>query len=131
MIILWCLGASSTCLLAALSHDAAELATGDIPATTKWAHLGLGIELSSIEGKWERSHGIEIGHSLEEAKLLKTADMLELCFFARDQLMLGNKNAQRLLLRGILFIRGLYPDGMPERVQILVNHVQIPPYIED
>jgi 5'-deoxynucleotidase YfbR-like HD superfamily hydrolase len=36
-------------LKAALHHDATELATGDIPATAKWAHPGLAEALLKAE----------------------------------------------------------------------------------
>ncbi len=113
----------------ALNHDMAELATGDVPATTKWNHPLLAEHLSVAEEQWELDHNIVTNE--DDHRLLKTADMLELVFFARDQLMLGNKNAHRLHQRGILYVRGLYPDGMPERVHRLINHVIVPPLIEE
>jgi 5'-deoxynucleotidase YfbR-like HD superfamily hydrolase len=131
MIILHQLGASSNLILAAMYHDATELATGDIPATTKWKYQEIANALCQAEVEWEMEHRCDIGITTEEHLLLKTADMLELCFFARDQVMLGNKNAHRLLSRGILFVRGLYPDGIPSKVHRLVNQVSVPPIIED
>lgn len=130
MIILHWLGANANTMFAALYHDSAELATGDMPATTKWENPLLAEQMTVVEMNWEEEHQVVIPLDTEEYRLLKTADMMELVMFAREQMMLGNKNAQRLLHRGILYVRGLYPDKMPVPVQRLINLASTPPYIE-
>lgn len=109
---------------AVLYHDSAELATGDIPATTKWSEPALSHGLKKIEEQWERDHCIVPSTSLNEHRLLKTADMLELVMFSRDQWRLGNKRSLELMGRGILFIYSMYPEGVPEKVDNLIRKIE-------
>lgn len=109
---------------AVLYHDSAELATGDIPATTKWSEPALSHSLKKIEEQWERDHCIVPSTSLNEHRLLKTADMLELVMFSRDQWMLGNRNALGLIQNGIMYLRSLYPEGLPKKVDNLIRRIE-------
>ena len=83
-------------LLAVLHHDRHEIETGDIPAVTKWAHPELATWLDELELGWLEEFGLDTPLSEKDKKLLKQADMLELCLFARDQYLLGNRHAKPL-----------------------------------
>lgn len=77
---------------AALTHDAAELYTGDVPYQTKkrWPHLA--DALDKCETDVERAHNIDWILTEKQREILKWADMFELMLFAEAQADLGNRN---------------------------------------
>ena len=109
---------SANLLKAALFHDLAELHTGDIPATTKWAHPNIADLLKKIEHTYELEHEISVMLTVREKSLLKTADMCELMLFAEEQYMMGNINARDLWQRGHTYITQL---GTIDLVKELLN----------
>lgn len=109
---------STNLLKAALFHDLAEIHTGDIPATTKWAHPSISDLLHVIEASFEMEHQIRVVLTEKETKLLKTADMCELMLFAEEQYRLGNKNARDLWGRGMLYLQNL---GTYSLIKEIVN----------
>lgn len=86
--------ASRDLIKAALDHDIPELATGDIPAPTKWLSPKIAEALYELDSKFHSDHGnffTEIHHLTEdEARVLSIADMLELVLFCREQREMGN-----------------------------------------
>lgn len=96
--------ASADLYRAALYHDVAERWTGDVPATTKWDHPDLKDALDKIENNYEKRVGIVADLDEDEKKILKTADMLELCFWSVRQLRMGNKNFGVIFSRGIAWL---------------------------
>mgnify|MGYP003645326646 CR=1 FL=1 len=69
--------ASADLLMAALTHDCAELVTGDVPSTAKWVNSKLKEALDEIETKVEKEWGIDFKLSSEDNILLKVCDSLE------------------------------------------------------
>ena len=95
------------CVFKALTHDIAELYTGDIPAPVKWEEPELLQVLKSIEERWEKQLGIDAyGKSMssEEKILFKQADMFELLFFCMRQRRLGNTNMNTVFSNGVEFL---------------------------
>ncbi len=94
-------------LLAAIYHDVPEYVTGDIPADAKWKDpfIRKGVEAHE---KWTMEElGLEtIFEDLteQEKKMLKIADMMELCWFCRDEITMGNVNMEPVLGRGHKYI---------------------------
>ena len=109
---------SCNLIKAALFHDLAEIHTGDIPATTKWAHPNIADLLKRIENTYELEHEISVILTEKEKKLLKTADMCELMLFAEEQHMLGNKNARELWCRGYNYLVQL---GTYDSIKEIIN----------
>lgn len=68
---------SKNLILAALTHDCAELITGDIPGTAKWANPELKVLLDSIEADIEKEWKIDYNLDLVEKRMLKLCDCLE------------------------------------------------------
>jgi 5'-deoxynucleotidase YfbR-like HD superfamily hydrolase len=86
---------SKKLLLAALTHDAAEYLTGDIPFPAKQQNPELGVILKEMEEKWEEENGVLFELSKEETIILKIADTLEGMWFCISQVRNGNLNAKR------------------------------------
>ncbi len=77
-------------LLRALTHDSAEVATGDVPAPVKRGNIVLAQALAEAEEHFEKQHGINYDLAPEEEQAVKMADMLSLLLFSRHQRRLGN-----------------------------------------
>ncbi len=86
---------SKELLLAALTHDAAEYVTGDIPFTAKLLNPELKSILDEMERKWEQDNDVNFSISNGEKKILKIADVLEGMFFCIQQVRVGHINAKR------------------------------------
>lgn len=86
-------------VLAALTHDCAELITGDIPATTKWENPELKFTLSMVEDRIERQWGIKFDLNSEEEKLLKLCDALEGMNYCVERAEMGEVAASKIFWR--------------------------------
>jgi len=87
---------------AALSHDLAEQYTGDVPAQAKWASASLKAALDNMEDQYQR---FSYDLTANELRVLKQADMLDLCFKCLDELHMGNRTVLPMLHRGIHWLR--------------------------
>jgi 5'-deoxynucleotidase YfbR-like HD superfamily hydrolase len=77
-------------LLRALTHDSAELVTGDVPAPVKRDNPVLAQALADAEAAFDRLHGIDYDLAPIEHRAVKLADMLSLLLFSRHQQAMGN-----------------------------------------
>lgn len=103
---------------AALHHDAAELATGDMPATTKWAYPKLKAVLDQIEQEVNERQGLQVTPVDEEhAALLKYADMMDLCFKGVEEMASGNDIFAPILARGLHYCLGLIRGELKAHLQ--------------
>jgi len=82
---------SGELLLAALTHDLAEIETGDVPAPMKWNDQDLSDSLYDAGTKFDREHGIVFDLSDQEYQLLQWADTFELILFCAAEINMGNK----------------------------------------
>jgi len=87
-------------LMAALKHDLAEQFTGDVPAPTKWNHPKLKVLLDEIEDAYVHMPNL----TQWETRVLKQADMLDLCFKAMEEVQMGNSPMKAILQRGITYL---------------------------
>ena len=113
---------SASLLLAALTHDLAEQFTGDVPATAKWDSPDLVKALKSMEKKYERTwHSAPLTDY--ERRVLKQADMLDLCFKSLEEVRMGNPDFKPILRRGIEWLQANEP--LPTTYSILkeLQHV--------
>lgn len=109
--------ASQRLLSAALTHDLAELVTGDIPAPVKWDNPTMGAILTDLESKFNEKHGLRYQLSDEELLLLKWCDMAELVLWCIEELEMGNTYAAPLLNRGLDYLSGLgHPTEQAEEL---------------
>lgn len=82
------------CLLkAALLHDIPERQIGDVPYFSKRLDGGFRDYVHTLEEAAVDDLDVYVCLTERERVLLKTADLLEMCFFAYEQRRLGNKNA--------------------------------------
>ncbi len=86
---------SKDLLLAAMTHDAAEYLTGDVPFPVKKEHSDLALLLRDIEKAWEIDNGVYFSLKDEEKLILKMGDTLEGMWFCIHQVRMGNVNAKR------------------------------------
>lgn len=92
-----------------LYHDAHEQYTGDLPANFKWGNKDLEEILEQIEKNWEidnlpREFTISKSVVMQSRKLrtiFKQSDLLELGFFIKDEMDMGNKNLEPVMQRVI------------------------------
>jgi 5'-deoxynucleotidase YfbR-like HD superfamily hydrolase len=91
-------------LMAALTHDTTEQFTGDVPATAKWDSPELAAALKKMEERLTRNHyDTLLKH--HEKRVLKQADMLDLCFKALEEVKMGNQEFGHILRRGLDYLR--------------------------
>lgn len=106
-------------ILAALTHDLAEIETGDVPATSKWRNEILKKDLELIEGQFNRLYGIDWELTRSEEHILKWADMFELVLWAQEELTMGNRYMRAIRERGIKYLLDI---GSPTtQASILLN----------
>ena len=86
---------SKALLVAAMTHDAAEYLTGDIPFPAKQESPALANILRTIETNWEEKNGVHFDLANEEHDVLKMADTLEGMWYCVHQVRLGHINAKR------------------------------------
>ena len=109
---------SGELLAAALYHDLAEQYTGDVPATAKWESPRLARALKRLE-----QYHFPAPHTLSkyETKLLKQADMLDLCFKVLEEVQMGNLPMGAVLERGLTWLR----ENEPTKVVIeLIKEIE-------
>ena len=93
---------SGELMRAALNHDLAEQHTGDVPATAKWQSPRLAKTLKRLE-QFHFPYPEEL--TAYETRVLKQADMLDLCFKALEEVQMGNAPLETVLLRGITWLK--------------------------
>jgi 5'-deoxynucleotidase YfbR-like HD superfamily hydrolase len=108
---------TATLLMAALTHDMAEQFTGDIPATAKWDSPELKQALDKMEAKYDRHWFNTNVVSSYEQRVLKQADMLDLCFKASEEVRMGNYQFKPILNRGLVWLRT--NDPLPATRQLM------------
>jgi 5'-deoxynucleotidase YfbR-like HD superfamily hydrolase len=86
---------SKELLKAALTHDAHEYFTGDIPFPIKQHSQELKTLLAKLENEWEIRNGVKYDLNWEEHAALKLADVLEGMHYCLSQVKIGNINAKR------------------------------------
>ena len=99
---------SAALLMAALTHDLAEQYTGDVPATAKWASADLAKALKDMEKKYSRDWYAAPLTDYEK-RVLKQADMLDLCFKSLEEVRMGNQEFSIILRRGIEWLQNNDP----------------------
>jgi 5'-deoxynucleotidase YfbR-like HD superfamily hydrolase len=109
----------SELMAAALTHDVLEQFTGDIPATAKWASAALSAALHDME---ERYTTFSYDLTAEECKLMKTADMLDLCFKCLEELKMGNSTVHHIWRNGVNYLRRNYAQN--EVLQTILQEME-------
>lgn len=104
-------------LMAAILHDMHEQFTGDVPATAKWESNALAVALHELEKRFDAYFIQYPSLTSEESRILKQADMLDLCFKALEEIQVGNRGFERILRRGLDFLRKSNP--LPTTIAIM------------
>ena len=112
---------TTTLLRAALEHDCAEQAVGDVPSPAKRKNLNLRRELQQSEDDELTRLGLNstFDLSFNEGKWLAAADMLECALWAEFQVAgLGNRTYQSVLNKAVHYLR---TDIAPTEIRDWVN----------
>jgi 5'-deoxynucleotidase YfbR-like HD superfamily hydrolase len=72
-----------------LHHDLPELFTGDIPGPAKKASVDLGLVLEGLEQDLAPLYQ-DCGLTVDEERLVKWLDKIELLFWCQEEVMMGN-----------------------------------------
>lgn len=105
---------------ALLTHDHAERATGDVPATAKTMWPALKQQLEVCEYEWHRKHGLVFELTEAEQTLLNFCDYFELMLWSYEELCMGNMYAQEPLY-GITGVLDTMRDNLPERAGLVYD----------
>ena len=103
---------SAELLMAALSHDAGEQATGDMPAPVK-LHLGISGAMDILEANHTRSLGFRAPTlSQVEQDILKLSDRIEGALYCIRELKMGN-----LMILPVAYNFAEYIEPVLNRIQ--------------
>jgi len=107
-------------------HDVAEVFTGDVPYTAKADNPALKEELLDMEMAYVSHHDIpDPNLTLEECKLIKLADMLDLVLSSLEEIKRGNNYAKELVENGQKFIQDMgLDDELMAKVLVMVMEVK-------
>lgn len=89
---------------AALTHDVAEITTGDVPATAKWKEPKIKELLDIVEAEFRKKYYIDYKLTSKEYKILKWCDMMELVIWCQEEMELGNKYATPIHANGVAYL---------------------------
>lgn len=82
---------------AVMWHDVPERWLGDVPAPAKWADGEFAKTYERLERRVHKWLGTRYSLSAEERMWLQAVDKMELLFAAKEQVMLGNQNANAII----------------------------------
>lgn len=111
---------------AIIQHDQPERFSGDSPAPAKWRGLIDSKKMAEFESNFHDCvSDCDYAEHLEENEMqwLKGLDILELYCWARDQVMLGNQNAKKMITRIDDYVRAKI-DEFPKAVSDLYHQMQ-------
>lgn len=101
---------SKAAMAVALTHDLAELDTGDVPANAKWAEPTLEKALQKLEQRFIDRNALPDKNSLslKERGILKWCDGAELLLYCTEQVAAGNRYAIEVChaIRGAMETKG-------------------------
>lgn len=106
------LGAPSAALImAALAHDLAEHATGDVPAPLK-RRLNIRAELGAIEDEFLAKHSLKFELTAAEQRVLGLSDALDGMWFCIREQEMGNSGMVGIYNNFSTYVRELKPEGL-------------------
>lgn len=117
---------SKVVLMEALMHDIGEFSTGDIPANVKKrlpAEFSTQLEL--LEDEYVENI-VELDEiTVDEYQLIKTADALQLCFYALHEVKGGNRHYRIVFERGIEYLRQVnWPHAVAAQVEEIIHQLE-------
>ena len=112
-----------TLLRYALLHDAAEVETGDVPATAKWNSASLSTKLRLLEEAFYEDHGIPLheGLTADDISVLQFCDSAELLIYALTEADLGNAAMVAVADRVVTHLENRIPKNMDKAYQLFTS----------
>ena len=89
-----------TLIEAALCHDLGEGFTGDVPWPAKMSNERFKLELEEMELLYLKRLDCNVWLNTVDREKLKIADMLEVLYFALEEINMGNQNFKDIFNRG-------------------------------
>jgi len=83
---------SNSLITYALWHDIPEFVVGDVPVTAKWANEDLARAVEKAESQIAKKYKLFIELTETEKLKLAIADLLEVLWYASEEIALGNSN---------------------------------------
>ena len=83
---------SNSLITYALWHDIPEFVVGDVPVTAKWANENLARAVEKAETQVAKEHNLYVKLTTTEKIKLAIADLLEVLWYASEEIALGNSN---------------------------------------
>ena len=84
--------ASTSLITFALWHDIPEYIVGDVPVTAKWQNKNLAKVVEEAETQVAKEHQLYVKLTDTEKLKLAVADLLEVLWYASEEVALGNSN---------------------------------------
>jgi len=98
-------------LVAALTHDSAEMQTGDTPSYAKKAEPALKRILDKMEDEIAAEWGILSNLNITEKIALKYCDVIEGLLYCHNQVISGNRKAIKVFDNWVIYYHSLNVDG--------------------
>lgn len=116
---------SRAVLMEALMHDIGEFATGDIPAhVKKRLPPEFTTELDAMEDEYAVPLITWDPITVAEHDLVKTADALQLCFYALHEVKGGNQHYKIVFERGVEYLRAVHwPTAVAPQVEEIITQL--------
>lgn len=117
----------SEALMYALTHDCAELLTGDIPAPTKRLSESLSVSLSEMEDEFNDTHQTGgANHTTAQWRArVKLCDMIEGLRYCAECVMTGNQFAKEVGLKWASYLE-MYPHPQtPQMIKFIAAQTKI------
>lgn len=107
----------------ALLHDAAELETGDVPATAKWNSASLTAKLRLLEESFYDSHGLPLYEGLtdNDIHVLQFCDSTELLIYALTEADLGNAAMIEVAQRVVDHLESRLPQNLQKANELYIS----------
>lgn len=119
---------SANLLMGALTHDMAELYTGDVPFPFKAGHPNVKEYLDRVEEKCLHDWGLHVTLTEDEERILKAADMLDLVLKSLDEMAMGNSLVAAMFNRGLdelrIIVRATFPEDARERLVYIIKELE-------
>lgn len=115
---------SAHLLMAALFHDLAEQAVGDVPAPTKRAMRAQGssFDLDAYEQKILDKYGFHVTLTPAEQRTLKLADALDGMLACAREIAMGNKSVWFMFQKWLIWLRSDF-GALSDREQTMLDAV--------
>jgi len=102
---------------ALLYHDMPEAQTGDVPAPAKWENPKLENALKMVEARIFRELGLSFDLTIEEKRVVKYVDLMDLIWFTIEEVEMGNQRIVNMARRALSAVKDRELIDLSERTK--------------